>query len=1187
MNKNINNFFISEKNANSFYISKKNINKIINCEKLLNFSNIKLQKLKCLFFKNKSNINETITDNEIITEKVSFTDEQKEAIFSRDKNLLVSASAGSGKTTVMTQRIIEIINSERVPITQFLIVTFTSASADDMKSKIIDKLHKLPKSDFILKQIDDVMVSDISDLHSFYSRLVSTYFYEVNLDPNFHIIDALQANLLKQRAISKVFEKAEEESPSDYYRLFDIIQTNRTDEKLKAIIFTLSDFFASIFDSDKWFNEKLESVYNVNIEKNVSAIGLKNYLVDFAQNAIEDIKQFLSLCPNCKTYNEYYQNLIIAFSMFSKEKSFKDNAKILFNITFPDFRKTKDEYIIFHEEGAKLKKALKENIDKLKAYFVSDDIDVLSSNILKVKNDVILLYNFTKKFDYEYALLKKDMGVLDFNDLERYSLKILSNPNICSTIKNKYKYIFVDEYQDINEIQEKIITLISSTKNRFMVGDIKQSIYGFRLCDPEIFLSKYREFERPSTINQVIKLNCNFRSDKNILKFVDDICSRFMTERFGGINYARDSIFVPGENNLDNKGSVNLCFIDTGKEEQDVIKNQVYSVKNHINQGQVVSSGKLEARLVAQKIAEIINDNNINPEEIDFSDFAILYFTKSKTVMEFIDEFKKIGFPVSVDKNGDLVQKSYIQEVLNFVKICVNGKDDFVLFKVLKSKLFNFTDNEIVKIRLINQSIPFYDVIYDYENLEDLDLKNKVFHFIEKVIFYKRCSQILNIKDFCKKIIKDFKLEKLNLISKDGQIFNEDLHTFLTALPSESVVGFLENYNDFSLESASCGGEKAVNIMTVHKSKGMEFKYVFIINTGGKLSYQSANSSVLVDKNHMIGINYYDYKTRTENQTLPMSMCKVAIRKKLAEEQLRVFYVALTRAKIKLFVICSKDKKTLSSSISSTPTSYSNWIEFLILHKLEEGSKEKYSYINFESFDKMSFESQVEHEKPNLVLQKQNIDLPETFNYKYVNSIGIPLKNSVSKILKLKDNELKEDEFDDNFEKQETELSNEFLISSANRGTAYHKFFQNVNFSCNDNFYLQFDNILNKLTDEEKKYINLDNCKQILSNQFFKEISKMRVVTEREFFAEIPATIINDKASAFDNIMMQGVIDFVAISEKEIYVLDYKTGKITDEKMEKYSFQLDIYSKICEKAFSLPVTKKILCFIDELKFIKI
>lgn len=1122
--------------------------------------------------------------------EVSWTDEQKETIFSRDKNLLVSASAGSGKTTVMTQRIIELIKDEKLPrteITDFLVVTFTSASASDMKSKIIDKLCSLPKSDFILKQIDNVAISDISDLHSFYSRLISTYFYEINLDPNFSIVDAIQSELLKQRAITRVFERAEKEDAESYFRLFDIIQRHRTDDDLKTVIFAMSNFFASIIDADKWFNEKLEAIYDENVETNFSAIAFKNYLYEFAQNSICDINEFLKLCPGCQIYNEYFQNLIISLSMFSKEKSLKDNLKILFNIEFSRFNRPKDDFVIFHEQGASLKDNLKKNIESFKNDIITDDVNILSSYIKNAKQDIILLYKFTKQFDEEYNELKKSIGVLDFNDLEKYALKILENPSICQTIKNKYKYIFVDEYQDINEVQEKIISLISSSNNRFMVGDIKQSIYGFRLCDPEIFLSKYYEYEKETKNNQVIKLNCNFRSDRNILRFVDDVCSKFMTERFGGINYARDSIFVPGEPNSNEQGSVNLCYIDTGKEQQEYISNQVYSVKNHQNQNQNLSKGKLEARLVAQKISEIIHAKNLKSEKIKLSDFAILYFTKSKTVTEFIDEFKKQGFSVAIDKNGNLVQKNYIQEILNFVKLCVNIKDDYNLFKVLKSKLFNFNDNEIVKIRLLNQTIPFFEVIYEFEKLDDSNLKEKIREFFEKINYYQKLAKIMDIKDFCKNIIKDFKLEKLNLVNPDGQYYNEDIHIFLSNLPEESVVGFINNYSDFSIEGSTSEDENSVNVMTVHKSKGMEFKYVFIINTSGKLSYQSAHSTVLTDKKYMFGINYYDCKTRTKKQTLPMLMCKLAIKKKLAEEQLRVFYVALTRAKSKLFVICSKDKNSLSDSPKNLPTNYSNWIEFLILHKLDGTMSQKYDYINFESFERTDFEDDFKAQKFDLILQKQDVSLPEKFEYKYFESTNIPLKNSVSKILKNTDTNLEENDFDDEYEKQQEDFSKEFLISSANRGTAYHKFFENVDFDSLDFDNIQLDDILLKLTEEEKSFINLCTCKKILSNPIFKEISTMKVFKEREFFAEIPANLVDRNAIDSDTVMMQGVIDLFAVGDKEIYVLDYKTGKISDEKLAKYSFQLNMYSKICEEAFSLPVTKKILCFIDEQKIIKI
>ena len=258
---------------------------------------------------------------------VKWTKEQKEAICDRGNNLLVSASAGSGKTTVMTERIIKLLSEDKIPISNFLIVTFTSASAQDMKLKIIDKLSKLPKDDFILEQIDMVSTSDISDLHSFYSRLVSTYFYEVQIDPNFKIIDETEASYLKSRAIERVFETLEKQDNEELYRIFDIFQKGRKDDNLKNSIFDLSNFLSAHLDGENWFLENLNVIYSSNINENICIKKICKNFISEINDIVKDIQTFLIKCEGCDAYSYYFTDIMNSLSVFSAKKSFIENSK--------------------------------------------------------------------------------------------------------------------------------------------------------------------------------------------------------------------------------------------------------------------------------------------------------------------------------------------------------------------------------------------------------------------------------------------------------------------------------------------------------------------------------------------------------------------------------------------------------------------------------------------------------------------------------------------------------------------------------------------------------------------------------------------------------------------------------------------------------------------------------------------
>ena len=1116
---------------------------------------------------------------------VKWTKEQKEAICDRGNNLLVSASAGSGKTTVMTERIIKLLSEDKIPISNFLIVTFTSASAQDMKLKIIDKLSKLPKDDFILEQIDMVSTSDISDLHSFYSRLVSTYFYEVQIDPNFKIIDETEASYLKSRAIERVFETLEKQDNEELYRIFDIFQKGRKDDNLKNSIFDLSNFLSAHLDGENWFLENLNVIYSSNINENICIKKICKNFISEINDIVKDIQTFLIKCEGCDAYSYYFTDILNSLSVFSAKKSFIENSKILYNFTLPRLPTVKNDYKIFSDEAKALKESLKNLVDDYKIYFCSDDEQELKKRIDETKADIMSLFKITKLYNDAYDNLKREAGGLDFNDLEKYALKILSNETISQAVKSKYDYIFVDEYQDINEVQEKIISLLSRDNNRFMVGDLKQSIYRFRLCDPEIFLEKYRSYSNSLEKSKVIKLNCNFRSDKKILRFVDDVFSMSMTEKFGGINYENESKFVAGENNLDAEKAVNLCYIDTSKEESEkLLSNVVYSVKNHIDNNTADTTQAVsEARYVAQKITEIINDKNNQDKEINFSDFAVLVFARTYKILKFIDEIRRLGIPISFDSSENIMEKTHIQEIINFIKLCVCEKDDFLLYKVLKSKLFNFSDEEIVEIRKIDQSLRFYELTQDISKITNSELQLKLQKFIDNLFYYRKMSKILTIKELCKRIVKDFKLNELNLLEINGLENNWDIEKLISALPNLYAVEFFASYDNFSLELQNSSGRDAVQVMTVHRSKGMEFKYVFIINTSGQINYQNLKKTIITNKQYLIGMEYYDSKTRMALSTPEMSVSKMVEKRKMAEEQLRVLYVALTRAKEKLYVICSKPLNKLNRTIKLNPSCYSDWIEPIILYKLNNEFVEKYNYINFENFESQDFVVENIQTENELLLNKIDVEnLPE-LNYAQSGSTAIPLKSSVSKMLKIQS--ILDDDLDDEFETFERDLDREFIKSSANRGTAYHKFFQNVDFSRLNDINQQINEILSSLTDEERALIDTKTCFQILEHSFFKSISNMTILKEREFFAEVSAQILDKNAYQGDKIILQGVIDLCAFNDSELYVLDYKTGKITDEKIEKYKFQLDVYSNILEKALNKKVTMKTICFIDEQKFV--
>ncbi len=1116
-------------------------------------------------------------------ETIKWTEEQSAAIEDRGNNLLVSASAGSGKTFTMTKRIVDLVIKEKVPITNFLIVTFTKTSADDMKKKIVNKLMECEQSDFVLEQIDAVATSDISDLHSFYSRLVSSYFYEIQVDPNYHIVDELESHYFKNRALDLLIEKKEKEDDADFFEVLDIFSKNRQDSEFRQTIIKFSEYLDSHIDGKAWFDETLLASYNFDLNKNVCANHINSYVSLRVVSLAKEADEFAKICleAGSEKYYNHFINLSSKIRAIKTSAGFLSNAKAAFEIVFDNLPVVAKEHQHLSEKAIFLNKKIKSEIENFKENFVSSDESELAFGMKKAKADVVKLFNLTIMFQEIYAKLKREVNGLDFNDLEKFAYKILQNKEILKTVKEKYRYIFVDEYQDINAVQEKIISMIAGENNLFLVGDLKQSIYRFRLCDPEIFLQKYRQYSSGKEFCRAIKLNSNFRSDKNILKFVDRVFSGVMTENFGEIDYAKESCFIAGENNYDRQNSANICFIDTAKEKsQEVWRNQVYSVKNHEQTVDIdTASIVCEAKLVASKIVEIMSED----KNATFSDFAVLVFSRNAKTAKFIEELNSLGIPISADDKYDMMSRNYIQELVNFAKLASFCVDDFLLFKVLKSKLFNFSDSELAEIRMLNKKLKFVDALSEYKNLKNANLISKIENFYNLLNKFKFYAGIYSISEMLKKIIEEFKLNEINLLLVDGVKINEEIDKFISRLPAKGVYEFFIEMGDFSfVHENECGGD-AVSLMTVHKSKGIEFKYVFVINVQGKINFASARGKLLFNKNFGVGLNYFDSEKRTQKSCIPISWIRMIERRKIAEEQQRVLYVALTRAKEKLFVICSKNSETIQAEFPERPSAYINWFEPIIFSELSGKHDEN---LNFETYLISDFEGSCKKQIKQLLLNgKGNLNennKPIEFKYGYESLANVPLKTSVSKILKISNFDI-----DDEYESRMEKLSEEFVKSSAERGTAYHKVFEKIDFFDLQNVEKQVSEILENLPKEYSDLILKEKILAVLSLPLFKNIAgKYRVIKEREFFAKVPSTLLGENRDGGEMIL-QGVVDLILVGKEELIILDYKTGKSSDEKLRSYNFQLNCYADAISRAFGRVVTQKLICFIDEQKLLEI
>lgn len=1120
---------------------------------------------------------------------MEFTQEQKQVIFSRNKNLIVSAAAGSGKTSVMIERIKELITKQRVPISKFLIVTFTKASAADMKAKLVQKLSSEQPDAFVLEQIEDIATADVSNLHSFCARLLKTYFYEAGLDPTFVVLSDTETAELKEKALSELFEEKIEQNNNDFYVLFDCLQQNRSDRELRNTILKLHDFFGVIFNRDRWFNDCINSLYAEDLNKNKAASIINGYACGRIEKLQEQITQKISEFDNIQLTSlvAYLQDVQSELKTISARNSYQKNAKNIFQIE--KFKNLPTVDSVFDErkkELSDLVDRINDEITNLKKNYISDDAELVKRQLAKSKKLATELYEATNRFEEIYNNLKAEKCGLDYNDLEHYALKVLENKEIRETLVKKYDYVFVDEYQDINDVQEKIITLLSRSNNRFMVGDVKQSVYGFRLCDPSIFLKKYDEYNQ-SENSEAINLSKNFRSNKTILNFVNMVFNDRMTKDFGGIDYKNNAELVAGLD-FEEQNPVTLAYLNT--QDLQTIKSQsgavqtgqVYSVKNHIQEEeQEKLQQKAEAEYIVSEILDLVANKTIFDDKqnknrpIRFKDIAILISARNSFLTTLLESMSAKDIPYSTDATLDILNDEYIKCILSYLKLIYNEHQDIELFSVLYSPLTDFTLNELAELRSISPKCKFY--YQTLQNLAQIEQKNaklakKVLMFNEKLQKYQKIAGYVGTKELAKRIISDSCLENIVSTEADGEQRIAILNMFLDILPNDNLHSYMSNFNLTELLAERPANENAVQIVTIHKSKGLEYKVAMLANTNKNFNLKDTTSHMLVSKHLGIGIDYFDEILREKNVSLAKEAIKLTMTKNIIEEQQRVLYVALTRAINKLYVVCSKDFDKIKTIFPERKNSFSDWFDpFVYQYNCGEAMPfdiHLESAENYIAGANLMGKKDVVFGAPNVEAVK-NMQLRANKKYEYYDATIASQKTSVTEIA----SGITESE--EVFDRYSTSKS----TSSTTKGNAYHKLMQYIDFSANTAEKLEknMQELMNssKISKSEADLINKNAILKLLNNPEFLDIIKSgTVLREKEFFYDIGEQDVQ---------IVQGVIDLAVLDKNNGgIIVDYKTGNYNSpQKLAQYKKQLSLYSEAAKRAFDLSKTKIALVAIEE------
>lgn len=1187
--------------------------------------------------------------------EVKWTEEQSQAIHEKGSNILVAAAAGSGKTAVLVERIINKIIQEEIDIDKLLVVTFTNAAASEMRERILNAIYKKieeePTNLRLQKQITLLNKSNICTIHSFCLDVIRNNFYEINISPNFRIGDTAEIELLKEEVLDELFEDLYLKEDEGFLKLLEIYTSYKDDEPLKDIVKSIYNFIQSAPFPEKWLAEKVklfdidientdfaETVwgkiilnnYKECIEENI--LGLKkikkeldaeNELEKFSQALRLDIENLESLLVNLNSWDKSYE-LAKTFSFVRWPSSKKINSET------PAFVKEKRDMI-----NAKFKK-LKDSI------FIYTSAEVLSDlkNMYEVLN---LLQAIILKFNENYKKAKLERNIIDFNDIEHLALKILIKDEdgkyvpseIAKKYQDKFEEIAIDEYQDSNMVQEYILTSISKGNNIFMVGDVKQSIYKFRQAMPELFLNKYKTYklkkEKTEADDLKIQLFKNFRSRKNILDTTNIIFQEIMSKDLGDVDYNEDEYLnlgatyeEPQLENIDFAGKTEINIInleDTTKEAQEDEEDNVSTER--------IENSILEARYVAQKINELVNSNYyvLDKKEgyrkVTYKDIVVLLRSTTELSPIYEKEISDLGMPVYSETSTEYLNSVEIQLIMSCLKIIDNPMQDIPLVTVMRSMIGGFTDNDLIEIRLVDKYENFYESVVKSRIQVNEELRNKIDSFLELINNWREESEFLALDELIWKIYMDTGYYNYVGLMQNGKLRQANLKMlFERAKQYESasfkgVFNFINFIDKLKLRNNDLGAakiigenENVIRIMSIHKSKGLEFPVVFLSSTGKNFNLKDLREKILIHQEIGFGPNYENSELKIEYPTLAKEAIKMVSKKESISEEMRVLYVALTRAKEKLIItgiekdlqksIDSKEKELqiyesednlkINPKILESYKSYLAWIELVYLkNKIKNSDIFEFNVVSKAEILNQNAETEIERKDvlkdiANKKVSKENMEKIKNileWGYKYKDSTEMPSELSVSKIKELSKGTTAEKIGitlkKPNFLIEKTELT------PAEKGTIMHLCLQKLNYKEEYNLE-KLKNMVNNLVNKEivlpkeAESVNYNKILAFLRSNIWKEMQTAKVVEqEKAFYLNLKANEIYQN-NAEDEILVQGIIDLYYITNNdELVLVDYKTDYVennNEQSLEdKYNIQLEIYKKALEESLNRKVDK--------------
>ncbi|MBM7647581.1 ATP-dependent helicase/nuclease subunit A [Bacillus ectoiniformans] len=1185
-------------------------------------------------------------------EDVTWTDDQWKAIAAKGQDILVAAAAGSGKTAVLVERIIRKVIDETDPLNvdELLVVTFTNAAAAEMRSRIGAALEKEiaanPASHHLRKQLSLLNKASISTLHSFCLEVIRKYYYLIDLDPAFRIADSTEGLLLRDEVLDDLFEEEYgKDHNEEFYRLVDTFSNDRSDDELQQVVGKLYDFSQSHPNPDQWL-QQLADMYDVDetstvIDELPFIDALKFDIQLQLESAAELLDEAMKMTempggPVPRIEN-FKSDLAIVTRMQNAAHSWQSLYEEMQFFKFGTLKTCKgaDYDPELTDQSKKLRDQVKKIVNTLKEDYFTRKPESYLRDMREMKDVISSLTELVRTFAAHFKEMKKEKGLVDFGDLEHYTLAILSETGTGGGLvpseaalayQRQFKEILLDEYQDVNMVQESIVRLVTTGEeesgNLFMVGDVKQSIYRFRLAEPNLFLSKYKRFS-PSgeTSGLRIDLAKNFRSRGEVLSGTNFLFKQIMSVKVGEIDYDEAAELVKGASYPEEKTyPVEVAIIDQQLSSSAAVSDEEDSSAAEIED---LEQSQLEARWMAKKIKQMVEsrqpvyDAKSNTERpIQYRDIVIL-LRSMPWAAEIMEEFKRAGIPIYASLSNGYFQSMEVAVMVSLLKVIDNPFQDIPLASVLRSPIVRCSENDLAIIRLASKKGTYYEAVKAFLSKspeeDQEELHEKVSRFVEKLADWRALGRQGALADLVWQLYRDTHF--YDFVGgmpggKQRQANLRALHDRARQYEETSFRGLFrflrfvermqERGEDLAAARALSEQEDVIRLMTIHSSKGLEFPFVFVAGLGRQFNMMDLRNSLLLDKDYGLASKYINIDKRISYPSLPQMAFKRKKRLELLSEEMRVLYVALTRAKEKLFLLGTVKNAEKSLVKWEKAWNYSEWLlgdadrasamtfldwigPALVRHNecdVVAGSNpltlsdiidhpscwSVYVTAADELVDEEAEADEAGHDW--LEHLKQNEPMPiesgvkkeieERLSWVYPNGQATALrsKQSVSDLKRMNEiyNEGSSGDLTRSYQRpifNRPKFMQEKTLSPAEIGTAVHTVMQHVSLMKKpslDELTQFLESLVQRelLTEEQAQVIDQEK----LTDFFDTEIGQFmlqadRVYRETPFNMGVSASEVSaDWKGPDEVVLVQGVIDCLIEKDEKLYLLDYKTDTI-------------------------------------------